>query len=112
MDIGLTAISESDIAKHLATAQSAGHALHRSTEAARESGTEIAGTRRRFVLDGLDAGVKSQTREVEFAKTLTLVDAERHACCRRSSTTCSIRTRRGARGRAGRGGALCAPDRP
>ena len=71
MDIGLTALSESDIAKHLATAQSL-VTRFTITEAARESGTEIAGTRRRFVPTVSTSGVKS-AREVEFGKTLTLV---------------------------------------
>jgi hypothetical protein len=71
LDIGLTALSESDIAKHLATAQSLVNRFT-ITEAARESGTEIAGTRRRFVPTVSTSGVKS-AREVEFAKTLTLV---------------------------------------
>ncbi len=71
MDIGLTALSESDIAKHVATAQSLVTRFI-VTEAARESGTEIAGTRRRFVSTVSTSGVKS-AREVEFGKTLTLV---------------------------------------
>jgi hypothetical protein len=72
MDIGLTALSESDIAKHAATAQSLVTRFTLTEAAARESATEIAGTRRRFVQTVSTTGMKS-TREVEFAKTLSAI---------------------------------------
>jgi hypothetical protein len=72
MDIGLTALSESDIAKHAATAQSLVTRFTLTEAAARESATELAGTRRRFVQTVSTTGMKS-TREVEFAKTLAAI---------------------------------------
>lgn len=72
MDVGLTALREEDIAKHLATAQSLVTRFTVLEAASRESGTEIAGTRRRFVSTVSTAGMRS-SREVEFAKTLSQV---------------------------------------
>jgi len=72
MDIGLTTIREEDIARHLPTAQSLVTRTVVTEAAARESNTEIAGTRRRFVSTVNTSGLKS-TREVEFAKTLSSV---------------------------------------
>ena len=50
MDVGQTALREEDVAKHLATAQSLVTRTVVIEAASRESNTEIAGTRRRFVL--------------------------------------------------------------
>ncbi|HSO47717.1 MAG TPA: AAA family ATPase, partial [Rhizobiaceae bacterium] len=72
MDIGLTALSEADIARHLPAAQSLVTRFTLSEAAPRESGVEIAGTRRRFVPTVSTSGLKS-AREVEFAKTLASV---------------------------------------
>jgi len=72
MDIGLTALREEDIRKHLATAQMLVTRFALLEAAPRESGTELAGTRRRFVSTASTSGMRS-TREVEFAKTLASV---------------------------------------
>ena len=72
MDVGLTALREEEIAKHLATAQMLVTRFAVLEAAPRESGTEIAGTRRRFVSTVSTAGMRS-TREVEFAKSLSQV---------------------------------------
>ena len=75
MDAALTTLSEADIAKHMATAQSLVTRFTLSEAAARESATEIAGTKRRFVPTVSAAGMKSN-REVEFAKTLASVSSK------------------------------------
>ncbi len=72
MDAALTTLSEGDIAKHVATAQSIVTRFTLTEAAPRESGVELAGTRRRFVSTVSTAGMKS-TREVEFAKTLSTI---------------------------------------
>ena len=72
MDIGLTALREEDIAKQLATAQSLVTRTVVVEAAKRESNTEIAGTRRRFVSTVSTAGMKA-SRDVEFAKTLAAI---------------------------------------
>ncbi len=69
MDASLTSLREEDIAKHLAVAQQLVTRFVIAVAASRESGTEIAGTRRRFVSTVSTAGMKS-TLEVEFMKTL------------------------------------------
>jgi len=71
-DASLTTLSESDIAKHLSTAQSLVTRFVLLEAASRESKTELAGTRRRFVSTVSTAGQKS-TREVELAKTLAAI---------------------------------------
>ncbi|MEZ5873184.1 MAG: AAA family ATPase [Nitratireductor sp.] len=75
MDVGLTTLREEDIAKHLTTAQSLVTRFVLLEAARRDSNTEIAGTRRRFVATVSTAGQRS-TREVEFAKTLGAITAE------------------------------------
>ncbi len=72
MDVGLTTLREADIAKHLPTAQSMVTRVTVLEAAARESSTEIAGTRRRFISTVSTAGMRS-AREVEFAKTLAAI---------------------------------------
>ncbi len=69
MDAGLTTIDEKDIAKHLPTAQQfvTRIVLMESTDG--KSGTEIAGTGRRFVSTVSTAGMR-KTREVELIKTI------------------------------------------
>ncbi len=54
MDIGLTALSEADIARHLPAAQSLVTRFTLLEAAPRESGVEIAGTRQAFRADGFD----------------------------------------------------------
>jgi ATPase family associated with various cellular activities (AAA) len=75
MDAGLTTIDEKDIAKHLPTAQQfvTRMVLLESTDG--KSGTEIAGTGRRFVSTVSTAGVR-KTREVELIKTIQKVHAD------------------------------------
>lgn len=72
MDIGLTTLREEDIAKHLATAHSLVTRTVVLEAAPRDSQTEIAGTRRRFVSTISTSGLRS-SREVEFAKTLAAI---------------------------------------
>jgi hypothetical protein len=69
MDVGLTTLREEEIAKHLATAQSLVTRFVLIEAASRESKTELAGTRRRFVSTVSTSGQRS-SREVELAKTL------------------------------------------
>ena len=75
MDTGLTTINEKDIKKHLPTAQSLVTKLILMEAASNKSKTEIAGTKRRFVQTVSSAGTRS-TREVEFIKTLSAINAE------------------------------------
>lgn len=75
MDTGLTTIEEKAIAKHLTTAQSLVTKLILLEASDNKSKTELAGTRRRFVSTVSTAGSKS-TREVEFTKTLSAVNAD------------------------------------
>jgi hypothetical protein len=72
MDIGLTTLREADIAKHLPVAQQMVTRISVVEAAPRESGVEIAGTRRRFVSTVSTAGMRT-AREVEFAKTLAAI---------------------------------------
>ncbi|MFZ1681738.1 MAG: AAA family ATPase [Rhizobiaceae bacterium] len=72
MDAGLTTIPESDIEKHLPTAQSMVTRVVVLEDAGRESGTALAGTNRRFV-STVAPGAVRKTREVEFAKTIAAV---------------------------------------
>ena len=69
MDIGLTTLEESDIAKHLPTAQSLVTKLIVLEQASGRSRTELAGTRRRFVSTVSTAGSRT-SREVELHNTL------------------------------------------
>ncbi len=75
MDTGLTTIEEQAIARHLTTAHSLVTKLVLLEASDNKSKTELAGTRRRFVSTVSTAGAKS-TREVEFAKTLSLVKSD------------------------------------
>jgi hypothetical protein len=75
MDVGLTTIREQDIARHLATAQSLVTRFALIEAAPRDSRTEIAGTRRRFVSTVSTAGQRS-SREITFAGTLSAVTPE------------------------------------
>ncbi len=72
MDIGLTSLDEKDIAEHLPAAQSLVTKFVLLTAAKRDSNTEIAGTRRRFVSTVSTAGQRS-INEIEFAATLAAV---------------------------------------
>ena len=72
MDAGLTTISEKDIAKHVPTAQSFVTRMVVMESSDGKSGTEIAGTGRRFV-STVSAGNLRKTREVELAKTVAAV---------------------------------------
>jgi len=74
MDTGLTTISEADIDKHRATAQSM---ITRVVvlEDASQSGTALAGTGRRFV-STVSVGAARKTREVELAKTVGSIRAD------------------------------------
>ena len=69
MDIGLTTLEESDIAKHLPTSQSLVTKLIVLEQASGKSRTELAGTRRRFVSTVSTAGSRT-SREVELHNTL------------------------------------------
>jgi energy-coupling factor transporter ATP-binding protein EcfA2 len=86
MDIGLTTLSEKDIAKHVGTMQSL---LERTSVLVMEdrsrSNTEIAGTRRRFV-STVSTAPQRQARDVRFFHRLqaihpddTLLTPEEHA---------------------------------
>ena len=72
MDTGLTAIPEAAIDKHRATAQSFITRVVVLEDPARESGTALAGTNRRFV-STVSVGSVRRTREVELAKTVQSV---------------------------------------
>lgn len=86
MDIGLTTLSEKDIAKHVATMQAL---LERTSvlvlEDRSRSNTEIAGTRRRFV-STVSTAPQRQARDIRFLHRLqaihpddTLLTPEEHA---------------------------------
>lgn len=75
MDTGLTTISEDEISKHLATAQSLVTKFVLLEARDDKSKTEIAGTRRRFVSTVSTSGMKS-SREIEFAKTLSSISPD------------------------------------
>jgi hypothetical protein len=72
MDTGLTTISEADIDKHRATAQSMITRIVVMEDSSVRSGTEIAGTGRRFV-STVSTGSVRRTREVELTKTVASV---------------------------------------
>ncbi|MBN9216395.1 MAG: ATP-binding protein [Mesorhizobium sp.] len=69
MDTGLTTIPEAAIEKHRAIAQSFITRIVVLEDPARESGTALAGTNRRFV-STVSVGSVRRTREVELAKTV------------------------------------------
>lgn len=72
MDTGLTAISEADIEKHRATAQSFITRVVVLEDTSGRSQTELAGTGRRFV-STVSTGSVRRTREVELSKTVQAV---------------------------------------
>jgi len=72
MDTGLTAISETDIEKHRAMAQSFITRVVVLEDGSGSSQTELAGTGRRFV-STVSVGSVRRTREVELAKTVQAV---------------------------------------
>jgi hypothetical protein len=72
MDTGLTTISEADIEKHRATAQSMITRVVVLEDSSRDSATQLAGTGRRFV-STVSAGSVRRSREVELAKTVASV---------------------------------------
>ncbi|MBU2149068.1 MAG: ATP-binding protein [Alphaproteobacteria bacterium] len=72
MDTGLTTISEADIEKHRATAQSMITRIVVLEDSSGRSGTEIAGTGRRFV-STVSTGSVRRTREVELGKTVAAI---------------------------------------
>jgi hypothetical protein len=69
MDTGLTAISEADIDKHRAIAQSFITRVVVLEDASGQSSTELAGTGRRFV-STVSVGSVRKTREVELTRTV------------------------------------------
>ena len=72
MDTGLTTISEADIEKHRATAQSFITRIVVLEDSSGQSGTALAGTNRRFV-STVSTGSIRKTREVELQKTVTAI---------------------------------------
>ncbi|MBN9237574.1 MULTISPECIES: AAA family ATPase [Phyllobacteriaceae] len=72
MDTGLTTISEAAIEKHRATAQSFITRIVVLEDPAREQGTALAGTGRRFV-STVSTGSVRKTREVELVRTVASV---------------------------------------
>ena len=75
MDASLTTISEADIEKHRATAQSMITRIVVLEESGGQSGTALAGTGRRFV-STVSTGSVRKTREVELSKTVGAVRAD------------------------------------
>lgn len=69
MDAGLTTITEKDIEKHRATAQSMVTRIIVLEDDGGRSATALAGTGRRFV-STVSAGGARRTREVELSKTI------------------------------------------
>lgn len=72
MDTGLTTISEADIEKHRATAQSFITRIVVLEDAGTSSGTQLAGTGRRFI-SPVATGAVRKTREVELSKTVAAI---------------------------------------
>ncbi|HHZ10545.1 MAG TPA: ATP-binding protein [Rhizobiales bacterium] len=72
MDTGLTAISEADIEKHRAIAQSFITRVVVLEDSSGQSSTSLAGTGRRFV-STVSVGSVRKTREVELAKTVQAI---------------------------------------
>ena len=75
MDIGLTTLDESDIAKHLSSAQSLVTQCSVMEPSKGKSNTALAGTRRRFVSTVSTAGARS-ARKVELEKTLSAISSD------------------------------------
>ena len=75
MDIGLTNLDESDIAKHISAAQSLVTQCVVLEASKGKSNTELAGTRRRFVSTVSTAGARS-SRKVELEKCLGGIKAD------------------------------------
>ncbi|MEI4480104.1 MULTISPECIES: AAA family ATPase [unclassified Phyllobacterium] len=75
MDVGLTTIEEKDIDKHLPVANAMVTRFVSLETSEGQSGTEIAGTGRRFVSTVSTGGLR-KTREVEFDKTVQSVRAD------------------------------------
>jgi energy-coupling factor transporter ATP-binding protein EcfA2 len=69
MDIGLTTLSESDVEKHRATAQSMVTRIVVMEDGGGGAQTALAGTGRRFV-STVSAGAVRRTREVELSRTI------------------------------------------
>ncbi len=74
MDVGQTALKETEIEKHLAVAQSLVTQFVVVSSGKAESNTEIAGTRRRFVSTVSTTGTKS-TNKVELTNTVGAINA-------------------------------------
>ena len=74
MDVGQTALKETDIEKHLAVAQSLVTQFVMVSSGKAQSNTEIAGTRRRFVSTVSTTGTKS-TNKVELTNTVAAIKA-------------------------------------
>src|SRR5690606_38997070 len=72
MDTGLTAISEADIEKHRAMAQSVITRVIVPEDSSGQSQAELAGTGRRFV-STVSVGSVRKTREVELTRTVQSV---------------------------------------
>ncbi len=72
MDVGLTTIEEKDITKHLAVAQAMVTRFVSLETADEKSGTEIAGTGRRFVSTVSTGGLR-KTREIELVRIIQSV---------------------------------------
>lgn len=72
MDTGLTAISEADIEKHRAVAQSFITRVVVLEDSSGQSSTELAGTGRRFV-STVSVGSVRKTREIELTKTVQAI---------------------------------------
>jgi hypothetical protein len=72
MDTGLTTISEADVEKHRATAQSFVTRVIVMEDGSGQSQTALAGTGRRFV-STVTTGAVQKTREVELAKRIQAV---------------------------------------
>ncbi len=75
MDIGLTALDEEDVTKHLTTAQSLITRCVVLEVDDNKSKTEIAGTRRRFVSTVSSAGTR-KSNKVELIKTIAAVSPD------------------------------------
>lgn len=73
MDIGLTTIKESDIDGHVAIANALVNNFVQVKTGKKESQTELAGTRRRFVSTVSTAGAK-HTHKVEYSKTIAALN--------------------------------------
>jgi hypothetical protein len=93
MDAGLTTLNEKDIAKHVPTAQSFVTRMVVMESSDGKSGTEIAGTGRRFV-STVSSGNLRKTREVELIKTIQKVRAD-DSMLSIGQHTLLFRTRRG-----------------